>query len=189
MPKKKIVEKIEFPSSFFLVSGDISLRRPGFAILKYENNSVELVETICVNNKTKNKPKGEMLNDIKEAIESILYKISSDNVFFCREKYISAHNSQNESTIFKAVGISDWIVWKFKEDKEWNDIYPVTVKKLVTGNGKATKEEVAEALKTYVGEHEYEFDDESDATAVGVAFLIQNNLIEVKNNVKEDVSL
>ena len=47
------------------------------------------------------------------------------------------------------------------------------IKKLLTGNGKASKEEVAAALEKYVGQQNYAVSDESDAVAAGVAFLIQ----------------
>ena len=51
------------------------------------------------------------------------------------------------------------------------------MKKLLTGSGKASKEEVAEALESYVDCQTYESDDESDALAVGIAWLILNKMI------------
>ena len=51
------------------------------------------------------------------------------------------------------------------------------MKKLLTGSGKALKSEVALALESYVGTQKYETDDESDAVAVGIAWLIQENLL------------
>ena len=53
-----------------------------------------------------------------------------------------------------------------------------TIKKLLTGNGKAEKQEVANALTAYIGEHAYRNDDESDAAAVAVAWLISHNQIK-----------
>ena len=47
------------------------------------------------------------------------------------------------------------------------------IKKLLTGSGKASKEEVAATLEKYVGQQSYAVSDESDAVAAGVAFLIQ----------------
>ena len=66
----------------------------------------------------------------------------------------------------------------YLESQEWFEIYPVTVKRLVAGSGKAEKKDVADALLKYVGEQEYLNDDESDATAVAVAWLIQNHQIQ-----------
>ena len=53
------------------------------------------------------------------------------------------------------------------------------IKKLLTGNGKASKEEVASALEQYVGRQEYAVSDESDAVAAGVAWLLQTNQLQI----------
>lgn len=65
-------------------------------------------------------------------------------------------------------------------EKEFFEISPRAVKKEITGNGTASKEEVAQCLKFYVGEQHYACDDESDAVAVGVAWLLQQGLIDSK---------
>ena len=46
------------------------------------------------------------------------------------------------------------------------------VKKLLTGSGKASKDEVAAALEKYIVKQDYATDDESDAVAIGIAWLI-----------------
>ena len=53
------------------------------------------------------------------------------------------------------------------------------IKKLLTGNGKASKEEVASALDQYVGKQNYTVSDESDAVAAGVAWLLQANQLQI----------
>lgn len=63
----------------------------------------------------------------------------------------------------------------------FKEISPAAVKKLLTGTGKATKNEVSSALEKYVGKQNYVFDDMSDAVAVGVAWLLQNKLIDSKD--------
>lgn len=50
------------------------------------------------------------------------------------------------------------------------EISPTSVKKCITGSGKASKEELAEALDQYLGGLEYKTNDESDACGVGLAF-------------------
>ena len=74
------------------------------------------------------------------------------------------------------VGIADKALWS-TTGKSFDEIAPTSVKKIITGSGKATKDEVAMALEHYVGKHDYATDDESDAVAVGVAWMIQNGLI------------
>lgn len=53
---------------------------------------------------------------------------------------------------------------------------PTAIKKLVGGSGSAGKEEVAAGLFPYVGEQTYVCDDESDAVAVGITFLLKHKL-------------
>lgn len=56
---------------------------------------------------------------------------------------------------------------------------------MVTGDGKAEKKVVETCLKQYFGEHEYACDDESDAAAVGLAFLMSNGLIKAAEPAKK----
>ena len=100
-------------------------------------------------------------------------------VFLVRENEIMKVKVPSERSLSKVVGLMDWVAWALY-DKEWYSIYPVTVKKLITGNGKAEKSLVAESLKYYIGEQTYKCDDESDAAAVAIAWLIQQGQIEPK---------
>lgn len=81
------------------------------------------------------------------------------------------------SILNKVVGVSDLYAWAFG-GREFVEIPPQTVKKAVTDNANAEKDEVAAALRQFVGDWEYACDDESDAVAVGIAYLIQQGLID-----------
>jgi crossover junction endodeoxyribonuclease RuvC len=88
-----------------------------------------------------------------------------------REKAIG-HTITTINTIMvlnKVVGVSDLYAWGFGK-RVFEEIDPRTVKKLITGDGKADKETVAAALEKYVGPQTYRVDDWSDAVAVGVAW-------------------
>ena len=63
----------------------------------------------------------------------------------------------------------------------FEEIGPKRIKKLLTGDGNAEKTAVASALRKYVGEQKYACDDMSDAVAVGVAWLLQNKMIDLKD--------
>lgn len=76
----------------------------------------------------------------------------------------------------KVIGVVDLYAWACGQ-KEFVEIAPKSVKKSVTGDASASKEDVAQWLEKYVGKQEYACDDESDAVAVGVAWLIQNGYI------------
>ena len=77
----------------------------------------------------------------------------------------------------KVVGVSDLYAWGFGA-REFNEIHPKTIKKLVANDQLAEKDVVAKSLVQFVGEREYACDDESDAVAVGVSWLIQNGMID-----------
>ena len=81
------------------------------------------------------------------------------------------------SILNRVVGVSDLYAWGFG-NREFIEIPPQTVKKAVTNNANAEKDEVAAALKQFVGDWDYACDDESDAVAVGVAYLIGQNMID-----------
>lgn len=64
-----------------------------------------------------------------------------------------------------------------------DNLSPSTVKKLVTGNGRAEKPQVADAVRRYLRlGADYKFNagyDDSDAAAVALAYLLRENLIDV----------
>ena len=75
------------------------------------------------------------------------------------------------------VGIADLYAWGFGA-REFEEIHPKTIKKLVANDQLAEKDTVADSLVQFVGEREYACDDESDAVAVGVAWLLQKGMID-----------
>ena len=176
-------EKIEFPQSYRVVAGDLSLKRPGFCMLTLQKSENETqiidIKLFSVDNKTdRKKEKGELLDDVLRAMAFNFPDEEKDGIvtYYVREKRISSHFSDN--TVYEAVGITDWFLWK--QHKAWLELYPTTIKKLITGSGKAEKDQVAESLKFYVGDIKYSNDDESDATAVAIAWLINNGEIKQK---------
>lgn len=60
----------------------------------------------------------------------------------------------------------------------FDNIAPTTVKKQITGNGRAKKEEVREALSKFPIFEGYEFqnEDESDSAAVGLSYLMREGI-------------
>lgn len=87
------------------------------------------------------------------------------------------YNPDTIKILHEVVGVADLYAWAFG-GREFAEIGPKAVKKAVTGNGLAEKDEVAASLTQFVGEREYACDDESDAVAVGIAWLIQQGMID-----------
>ena len=132
--------------------------------MRYESGKVT-VERLChLNNRGEKKCHGQILAEIY----AIITELAVDVAVFVREKGFSRFPHETQA-LFKVVGVDDLEAWTTCRT-EFVEIAPTTVKKLLAGSGRATKEEVATALETYVGNHKYEVDDESDALAVGIAW-------------------
>ena len=177
--KAKASPALSFPPAYTVVAADLSLRAPGFCVLKVETKdgkpAITSVSTSSLNRKTEKVPHGDLLNGIMQHLQSLIQDEDPKTTFFVREAAFNSRAAQSEIGIFEGVGITNWVLWKF--GAQWEQIYPVSVKKLITGSGKADKQQVADSLKGYLGDHEYHSDDESDAAAVGVAWLILHKQI------------
>ena len=87
------------------------------------------------------------------------------------------YSAKTVQALAQVVGMVDYLVLDMGHG-EFDKIPPKMVKKLVAGSSVAEKEDVAKALPNFVGEQDYACDDESDAVAVGIAWLIQNNFLD-----------
>lgn len=103
---------------------------------------------------------------------------------FVRERGFSRFNNEVQA-LFGVVGVSDYVAWADCKGV-YQELAPRSIKKLLTGNASANKQEVAEALAAYVGPQEYACDDESDAVAVGLAWLLKYKFIEPLMEVDDD---
>lgn len=174
-------EHIQFQDEYYLVSVDSSLKRPGFAVFHIIDKQIKEVNTSVVDNKTKVKPHGQLLDEIISHFITNVVPNTDKQVIFLRQHI--APNHFNENAVVEVVGFLNWYIYKFHEcihsNKEWYELYPVTVKKEMTGNGKAQKHQVAYELFKYphCGKN-YKTDDESDAVALGLAFLIRHGQIK-----------
>jgi Holliday junction resolvasome RuvABC endonuclease subunit len=198
MPKAKVQNKPAFPKSYWVFGADFSLKRPGFCRLHVEKRGEETIITdvnvTSVDNKTVKKPHGELLDEIFYAMGAFKPNTYVDNeytepIYYVREHAFNARGAMSEIGIFEVVGLSNFWAWQHGKC-EWYEVYPVSVKKLVTGNGKAQKSEVANAVKMYLGNVEFKNDDESDAAAVAVSWLLQceqlkNKLTSAKEQAAE----
>ncbi len=177
--KKKEKELLALPSHFIIVAADLSLYRPGFCVLEIQNGRVKKVDLSSLDNKSSKKPHGAILEEIVD-----MMPIPDDTdapVYFVREHGFITKGAYAQMTKNKVVGIVDYAIWKYRK-KTWYELYPTTTKKAVTGSAKAMKEEVAEGLTKFLGRQAYSNDDESDAAAVAVAFLLQNGFVFPKES-------
>lgn len=152
---------------------DLSMNQPGFALVEAVGREVEIIDVMHIKQDTK-KPHGHRLQATYDVIDNYLYRYGAHVIV--RERGFSRHNKTTQ-TLFKVVGVADLIAYRYNE-MEIVDLSPTEVRKLILGQGNAGKLTTQQALERYVGKFEYDVDDESDAVAVAVAYLIKTGEIE-----------
>lgn len=185
-PKKKKVDpfkNFEGRKDQDLICADQSMRRPGFALqhCSVKEKKATVIKMSYVDNKWAKKNHPQILGEIAHELHT--YLAEYPNAVLVREEALQGATKGTIKTIavlHKVVGISDLYGWA-SGNREFCEISPRTIKRLVTGNANAEKEEVAKCQEKYVGKQEYEVDDCSDAVATGIAWLIQKGYIEKKD--------
>lgn len=154
---------------------DLSLSCPAFAVIGVKAGKPYLVEKSHV--KTSSKQwHGVRLLKIEAELQRYLLKYDFDAI--AREKGFSRHNTTTQA-LFKVVGVSDLTVAR-GNGTPIVDIAPTTVKRVIAGNGKASKDEVADGVSALLEDNSVTFttDDESDACAVALTYLIEKGVIK-----------
>ncbi|MDF2010244.1 crossover junction endodeoxyribonuclease RuvC [Priestia megaterium] len=158
-----------------ILAMDLSLSCPAFAVLTVNDIGTVDVEHLSHLKTNTKKSHGYRLFQIYKHMKNIL-KEHDDITDLVRERGFSRFPSVTQA-LFKVVGISDLcaITSGFSTV---NEVTPTTVKKAITGKGKATKDEVAINVSTFISTNiKFNTDDESDAVAVGVTYLKQKKAL------------
>jgi len=158
-----------------ILAMDLSLSSPAFAVLDYDKSGqVKLIHKSHVDNKKMaKKSHGERLTAIANELNYVLTMYPITEVV--REKGFSRY-AKTTQILFKVVGVSDLSVYNHV-GLDIAEIPPTTIKKSLAGSGYAEKQAVADALEEYVGAQVYANDDESDAVAVGICYLMKKGII------------
>ncbi|MDQ0976677.1 crossover junction endodeoxyribonuclease RuvC [Neobacillus niacini] len=153
---------------------DSSLACPAFAVCEVNliTKNIKVIEVSHVKTNSK-KSTGFRLFQIWNHANDILDRYTFDAVVF--EKGFNKFAVATQQ-IQRTVGLLLFTLY-CKEVENIDEIAPTSVKKAVTGNGKATKEQLAEALESYVGVVKYKTNDESDAVGVAIALALQKGWI------------
>jgi len=136
----------------------------GYAIVEKSKNSVKLVEAGLIKIK-KDNLKSQILQMV-EGIEKVFHSFDIDEVAI--EDIFYAYNPK---TVIKLAQFRGALSLKVLQEKgEFHEYTPLQVKKSVTGNGKASKEQVAFMVKRILGiRQEIKPLDITDAIAVALA--------------------
>ena len=152
--------------------------KPGIALLEVKKGRASILDLSSVTTNSK-QPFGLRFGIIEAWAVMFIerhYKRGFDEII--REDYV-ARTSRVGHPVFAAWGACDSALHKFGLEFTAPAISPTKVKSTVAGSGKAEKPEVEAAVRKWTGyEGEFKTDDESDAAAVGLAYLILKGAIK-----------
>ncbi len=170
-------------NSIKILSMDLSLNLPACAVGIVENGQYRILKTYHVDNKTGKASKLTTAGKLYR-IAKMFYDIQAEHNdinFLVREKGFSRF-AKTTQILFRVVGLSDYLGFKLFGVSDIAEIPPTSVKNMIAGYGKATKDEVMagvqELLPLDQQDYVYYSDDESDAVAVGITFAIKNGLLK-----------
>jgi crossover junction endodeoxyribonuclease RuvC len=159
---------------------DTSMSAPGAAVIEVKNRKPRIIAVSHVI--TTSKQHHGLRAEIVEAWSTMFIADHASKGFdaIVREDFV-ARTSKQGHPVYSAWGAVDQALNKFGLNFTVPAISQSKVKKLVVGKGKAEKWEVEEAVRKWTGfEGEFAKDDESDAVAIGLAYLIEEGLIDGK---------
>ena len=158
-----------------ILSFDLSLTNSGWAVGDIIDGKLTIVEYGAIGTKRfATRGTGMRLNHIATEVTALYEKYLPDQVV--KERSFSNGRITATQQIYKVVGIWEMVSHLADQDS-FAELTPSTVKKAVTGNGRATKQQVAAAVKEITG-IDTKVDDESDAIAVLIAYVQQEGLIK-----------
>lgn len=152
---------------------DLSLNSTGYAIM--EMDGLTLVEKGIIKAKQREQHH-EKLNRQHDVLVGIMDKYTElgYDLIVVKEQLLF-RPPRSASVLAKVHGVVDLIFPLVHE------YYPSSIKKIVSGNGRANKKEVEEAVCKRLGktseELNFKSDDESDAIAVALTYLLEENYI------------
>lgn len=156
---------------------DLSLNSTGYAVIQWNEGKATVIELGHIDNKKQGRMKrshGKKLARIFSELKAVINRYPDINVIV-REKGITRFNKATQA-LFRVVGCVDLLIESTGHEPV-QELSISEVKKLITGNGKADKTEVAQLVEGYLTNPvNFENDDESDAVAVGVSYCLKEEL-------------
>ena len=160
--------------SNYILGLDISLTSTGFAVVElFEDGSFKLTECGRIRTYSKDAD-GVRLLKISLKIEELITKY--DIGYVVRERGFTGGSPLSTQQIFKATGVIEKTL-AMHQLTEIHQIAPTSIKKLLTGNGRASQDDVARAVDIYFPATVWESDDVSDAVACILSLLKQKGII------------
>ncbi|MGF1433296.1 crossover junction endodeoxyribonuclease RuvC [Bacillus thuringiensis] len=158
---------------FRVLSIDTSLGCPGIAVIDVINGKPKLIDVSHV--KTKSTEPIALRTQIIEAWSLLFIRNYAPFDLIVREGF-SSKIAYTNYTVFSAWNAVDRALNSFGLAVD-DSIGQASVKKKLLGKGRAEKEEVEAGVRRYVEWDEFKTSDESDACAIGLAYLLDKGII------------
>lgn len=158
-----------------LLALDLSLSSTGYAVIQWNKRQQKatVLKVGHIDNKKQGRASwnhGKKLLNIHLQLSQLLSEFQIDAVV--REKGFSRFPAATQA-LFRVVGVSDMVVEQ-QIQQSITEYSVTTVKKAITGNGKADKQEVAVKIQEYLAEKiEFSVDDESDAVSIAICHYLK----------------
>ncbi len=146
----------------------------GYGIVEEDGTDLRFVESGAICPKL-SLPIHERLHQISKGISLKIEQFSPacmsiEKVFVAKNSKSALHLGQARGAVLTVAGGRGMDVYEYSS---------TTVKKSVTGNGRASKEEIQKIVSILIGKERFESTDESDAIAIAVC-----HINKVKNRTK-----
>ncbi|MDC3413937.1 crossover junction endodeoxyribonuclease RuvC [Terrihalobacillus insolitus] len=150
----------------YVIGLDVSMNSTGWAVIGVEADRLHLIDSgvIKANDKL---PYGKRLRNQRTKFQEIIEKYPTKYV--AREAGFQRHIKATQ-VLFRAYGVTE----EFFADIDLVEYASGTIKKIVTGNGKATKEEVEKAIRETLNlpkTFKFTTNDESDAVGIAITHI------------------
>jgi crossover junction endodeoxyribonuclease RuvC len=144
----------------------------GYGVIEIHGNSLELIEYGVVKVNKKNAPLPNRLLEIYNRLTEVIKRTSPDIATF--ESLFYSKNVQSLVKLSHARAVA--VLAAVENDLHISEFTPREIKKSVSGNGNAGKEQVQFMVKTILGIKETpEFYDVTDALAVAICHSIRSD--------------
>lgn len=162
-------------SSLRVLAFDTSMGRPGAAVVQVRKGKAEVVAVshVATSTKLNHGQRAELI----DAWATLFIAQHAPYDVIVREDFVG-RTSKQAHPVYAAWGAVDRALNKFGLTFTTPAIGQAAVKKAVVGVGKAEKDEVAAAVRKWTGyTGEFAVDDESDACAIALAYLLREGAV------------
>ena len=159
-----------------IMAFDLSLSNTGYAVAEVVDRKLFLHEVGSIGTKRyAQRSTGFRLNYIATELAALFKKYPTAEKVVKEQSFSNARIKSTQQ-IFKVNGVFELVSYIHKHE-DFEELAPTTVKKWVTGDGRADKTDVALAVRSLTGFNS-KVNDETDAVAVLYAYCKKEGLID-----------